>query len=99
MPISIAQAYEPVEVDLWGELHKTRPITRSVEKRIDAAKEQVAKAETTDQGVKALAKLISLHLGDDSIVSKIEQKWKADELTVNQLVAFADQVAEADRPI
>lgn len=99
MPISIAQAYEPVEVDLWGELHKTRPITRSIEKKIDAVKEQIDKAETTDQAVKGLAKLISLQIGDDGIAQTIEAKWKADELTVNQLIAFADSIAAADRPI
>src|SRR5947209_7204406 len=97
-PISIAQPYEPVEVDLWGELHKTRLITRTIERKIDKAREEVGKAETTDAAVKAYAKIIALYLGDEKIAQTLDAKWKADELTINQLVAFVDAVVEADRP-
>lgn len=98
MPISIAQAYEPVEVDLWGELHKTHPITRSLEKKIDVVKEEIERAETTDAAVKGFAKLIALHLGSPAVTAAIEKKWKADELTVAELVTFAETLADAERP-
>lgn len=99
MPIQIAQAYEPVEVDLWGELHKTRPVTRSVEKAIAKATEKLDAAGTTDLQVKCLAEIISLRLERSAAAAAaIDKKWKADELAVPQLVAFAERLAEADRP-
>lgn len=100
MPISIAQAYEPVEVDLWGELHKTRPVTRTVEKAIVKANEKLNVAETTDAQVKCLAEIIGLRLENSAAAAAvIDKKWKADELAVEQLVAFAERLTEADRPI
>jgi hypothetical protein len=96
--IAIASPYEPVEVDLWGESHKTQRVTRSLERKLDAAREEISKAESTDAAVKGYAKVIAIYLGDAKIAQKIEAKWKADEVTARELVAFVDAIAEADFP-
>jgi uncharacterized protein (DUF2236 family) len=97
-PIQIASPYEPVEVDLWGEVYRTVRITRSVEKTLDKIRAETEKAETTDQAVKGFAKLIATYLGDDKVVQVIDAKWKADEITVTELTDFVAAVVEADRP-
>jgi hypothetical protein len=96
--IAIASPYAPVEVDLWGVSHKTVRITRSVEKKLDKIREEIDKAETTDEAVKGFAKLIATYLGDDKVVQVIDAKWKADEIAANELTEFVAAVVEADRP-
>jgi hypothetical protein len=96
--IAIASPYEPVEVDLWGVSHKTQRVTRSLERKLDEAREEIKKADSTDAAVKGYAKVVSIYLGDAKIARTIETKWKADEVTVHELVAFVDAIAEADFP-
>lgn len=98
-PISIAPAYEPIEVDLWGTIYKTRPITRSVAQALLKAEEKLEVAEGTDAQVKALAEIISLRLENaKAAAALIDKRWKADELVLTQLFAFAEALAETDRP-
>jgi hypothetical protein len=102
--LSIAQTYEPVEVDLWGSEFHTKPATRSsaklgqeIQARIDAA------PNDSDEAVKALAELVDLRLqpanGKRTKASTlIVRKWEADELSMPQLFAFLEDLGEADRP-
>jgi hypothetical protein len=107
--ISIGQAYEPVEIDLWedngGGVFVTEDLPRSKQKKAEKLLGAVYETEEggEDVAVDAIGQFLDLKLvpkngtkvKPSTLVSK---KWKADELTMRQLLAFLQAVAEADRP-
>lgn len=95
-------AYEAVEVDLWGSPYRTVAVTRSVSGKADAAHDKINAAEEPDAIVGAIAEMIDLRVrpveGTKKASTLIKEKWKADELTVDQLFGFLGAIEEADRP-
>src|SRR5438132_8106 len=97
--VSIATAYEPVEVDLWGSTFTTVDATRSVAKKAGALQDKLAAAEDDDVAVKLLSQLLDLKLaGEEKPSTLIDAKWKADELSVRQLLVFLESLGEAENP-
>lgn len=60
--VSIQQAYEPVEVDLWGTVFKTIPATRSITQKLDEALAKIDAAGTSDSVIEAGAELLDIRL-------------------------------------
>ncbi len=99
--ISIAQAYEPVEVDLWGTVFETADVTRSGQKKAQALEGELEGTEDPDEQVELLAKLLDLKLVSTNGTklkpsTMIVKKWKADELSPRSLFSFLDRLAEAE---
>lgn len=105
--VSIAEAVEPVEVDLWaddgGALFTVKPATRSVLKKADEVMEKLDAIKDDEQAVGMLAEMLDLRLvpanGKRTKASTIvTRKWEADELTLPQLIRFGERLSEAERP-
>jgi hypothetical protein len=85
--VSIADAFEPVTVDLWGhEFHTVRP-TRSVVQRADKLEEQMEQVTDTDALAGVLGDALDVMLkpcdGRRTSPSKlIGEKWQADQVTL-----------------
>lgn len=101
--IAIADAYETVEVDLWGEDYLTVDIPRSGIKKATALEEKLEKVEDVagDVAVDLIGQLLDLKLrpangGRSKASTVIRKKWQADELTVRQLDAFLNALREAE---
>jgi len=104
--ITISDSFEAVEVDLFGVVYKTIPITRSVQnKAIELEKTAGSVLEDTnatpDAQVEYLAKAVALRLvpelaesapADEHIVSL----YKADSLRLDQLVELIDQLGGSE---
>lgn len=100
--VTVSSAYVPVEVDLWGEPYVTVAQTRSVVKNADKAEEKISAAGNSDQLVKAICEVIDLRVkpkeGDKKAGALIDEKWKADELSIPALLHLLDDIREADHP-
>lgn len=100
--VVLGTPYLPVEVDLWGQAFKTVPATRSVGKKVEGFQEQVEAATDSDQVVAAVGNILDVRIkpveGTRKASTVIKEKWKADELTLDQLLAFLGDLEEADRP-
>jgi predicted phage gp36 major capsid-like protein len=101
--ISVAQATETNEADLWGEIFKIKPQTKAVLEAADKAQEEylkaVEKAETSDDVVRAIALLLDVRLEPPQgkrvkASTVVLKKWDANELTLPELRAFSERVAE-----
>lgn len=99
--VSIARNYEPVEVDLWGETFYTRARTKQLEKQVEAIMKKF------EEGlVKMIGQTLDHYLqpaenGDAPSQKPSEvilEKFKADELTLDDLQAFSQRLAEAENP-
>jgi hypothetical protein len=97
-----AGTFEGVEVDLWGSLYKTVRITRSVQNKVDNSLKKMDEDMTADQAVKVLADVIDARLepqnGAGPPSKLIMEKWKADELSLDQLQQFQSDLDEAEAP-
>lgn len=114
MRVSIAdlQPDDAVEVDLWGSLFVTVPITRSVQAKMEVLEQQVldfqrADDETVEQEndrfVALQADLIDCAVkaaagGRKKASTLVLERWNKDELTLDQLVTFRQRLAAAVRP-
>lgn len=104
--ITIADTFEPIEVDLFGTLYKTVPITRSVQHAaVELEKEagdilNDATANPDDQ-VAYLAKAIALRLkaADDAAPSAADQivtLYTDDKLCLDQIVGLIEDLSGDD---
>lgn len=104
--LSIAQSFEPVEVDLFGHDFETTKVTRTatlklaeVEKTINAAQE----SEDVEQVVQAFGDMLDILLkSSDAKRTKpstlIKDRWKNDDLALADLIAFVEDLGRAARP-
>jgi hypothetical protein len=104
--ITIADTFEPIEVDLFGLIYKTVPITRSVQHAaVELEKEagdilNDATANPDDQ-VAYLAKAIALRLKavEDDAPSAAEQivtLYKDDKLCIDQIIGLIEDLSGED---
>jgi hypothetical protein len=98
--LKIEQAFEPVEVDLWGHEFHTLPLTRSRNLEYQATQQRLAAAENDDDVVEAIAAAFDVRLkisdGKRTQPSKlILDKWNGDELTLDQLFGFLHTLGDA----
>jgi hypothetical protein len=97
-----AGSFEGVQVDLWGHAYKTVRITRSVQNNVDKSLRKLDDAETADAAVKVLADVIDARLvpenGAGPASKLIMEKWKADDLSLDQLQKFQADLEEAEAP-
>lgn len=107
--ISIQQAFEPVEVDLWaddgGALYNTKPVTRSVSQKVQEIQGKAAELpdDADDAAVELLAQvfdalLVPANGGRKKPSAVVMAKWKADKVSQPELFAFVDNLTEASRP-
>lgn len=107
MSVSIARAYRPVEVDLWGAAYETVDVTRSGARKVAEIEKQMGELEEgqSDEMIGLMAEMLDVKLANANGSKKkasthIKAKWQADELSLDQLFSFLGQIAEAeqDRP-
>jgi len=109
--IAITDAGGPkgVEVELWDDvIFDLVPITRSRQRALDELQKQFEEIDenaedAVDKAVDLLAKILDVQLkptnGHRKLASAfVVAKWRADELTSDQLMTFVQRVAEAGRP-
>lgn len=105
--LSISDAFATVTVDLWGHEFDRMPITRSVREKLGPASSAVIEArdeENADALVDAIGAVLDLRLkasdGKRTAASKlIHDRWHADDLDLEQLLNFTEEIGEAGRPI
>lgn len=94
---------EVVEVDVFGALFTLKPVTRSVQKVLEKVEEELQGATTGDQMADAFAEglgaLLAPANGNRAGAKKlISDKWKADELSLDQITRFFTDLQEASAP-
>lgn len=110
--ISIARAYNPVEIDLWGAKYETIDVPRSGLKKVTKLETEVAglqsgaidvpeDSDELDVLVEKIGELLDVKLvavggGKSKPSTHIKKKWRADELTLPQLLGFMDEVGEGE---
>lgn len=103
-PISItAEPFVPVEVDLWGTVYRTVPVTRSVQKKLDALSGDIeAAGDDGDKVIEAIGQLLDALFEKTTAAKRasvlVSKKWKADELQFDRLLAFLSELRQAERP-
>jgi hypothetical protein len=109
-PLAIAELAPRtgIEVDLWGVIFNAVPITRTLQRELDelnAAFQDIDEDadDADDQAVEMLASMLDVHVKPAGGRKKkasdfIVEKWKGDELTVEQLLTFQQRLVEAVRP-
>lgn len=92
--------HEPVEIDMWGRVFHTRPVTRSVKKRL--AELQGALLETTDPDEEAglyadMVEAFTVPTGGQKKTAGqlIREAWDADRLSDEELADFATRLQDA----
>lgn len=101
--VSIADAFEPVTVDLWGHEFHTVQATRSVVQQADKLEQQMEEVTDTDALVGLLGDALDIVLkpsdGRRTSPSKlIGEKWQADHVTVDQIVGVLEGIRDGQRP-
>ncbi len=102
--IAIANAYNPVEIDLWGTKFETIDVPRSGAKKATALEDKIDELEAGSDGldelVDLMADLLDIKLRKTSGTGKpgtlIRKKWADDELTIPQLMSFMAAVRQAE---
>jgi hypothetical protein len=89
-----------VEVELWDRVFVSRPVTRSISKRMRELEEQRIQAESDDEAMRAWAELMSLLTVPTNGQKKpagqlILEKWEAEELSLGQIASFVEQLQDA----
>jgi hypothetical protein len=94
-----------VDVEMWDKTFETIPATRSVERNVAALERQLTELpdDDTDKMVELTAQVIDLRLKPKGNARKkagelVIEKWQADELTLDALLQFVNDLGAADRP-
>lgn len=105
--ISAAET-EAVEVDLWGTVFTTVPVTRTRQRAIKELDRELRALdanddESEDQAVKLMAGMLDHMLAPEPGKRKkpsdlIVAKWEADDLAFRQLERLFDDLSEAAAP-
>jgi hypothetical protein len=100
--IASTSTYEPVEIDVFGADYRTVPQTRSITQKGDEIEAKLEAASTPDELVAAIGDAVDLRVkpieGTKKASTLIKERWKADEVTLDSLLRFLDDVRAADRP-
>lgn len=108
MTISMGEAFGRVDVDLWSDddepNFRTRPLVRSLVLALAELDEKAgtiddsATAKNLDAAMDLLAERADLLLepivGKGKASTLIRRKWKADEVTPDQIGAFLEQLTD-----
>lgn len=91
-----------IEVELFGEVYNVVPVTKSIQAKAEAH-DNALKADTADDLVKHYGKGLDLRLSttrpEQPKPSKVVlDAWKADKVTIHEVVAVLDSIVESDRP-
>lgn len=91
--------FEAIEVELWDVIYKTVRPTRSVELKVFELEAKADQATDLDEMVDILAQIFDAGLepvnGSKTKPSTlIKKKWKADEVTVDDLQRVSRQIQE-----
>ena len=112
MTIRVGVGFEPVDVVLWsddGEPNfRTRLITRSRQIAIQALQAEAEALpddggmETTDANLDVLARLVDEFVepitGKGKASTIISRKWRADEITLPEVMALINDLTAASSP-
>lgn len=106
--LSIAQpATDPVEVELWGKVYTLKPLTRTVEMKLDEKVMEIDQLSdvsgSLDDVVEAVATAYDLLLASSNGTPKpsttVKKAWKDDEVSSSRLTEFFTQLrVMAGRP-
>lgn len=104
--LTLAESYEPVEVDLFGHDFVTTNVTRTTQielGKLETLVDDATENQDVDKMVEALAKVLDLRLkAADNKRTKpstvIVQRWEADELNILDLVKFVEELGRASAP-
>lgn len=91
---------EPVELELWERVYQLQPLTRTVQRRVEELQGKLRDEADSDEAVKLFGGLLDAISKPTNGQRKtagqlIEEKWLADELSLGDLSAFIERVAEA----
>jgi hypothetical protein len=93
---------EPTTVEMFDHEYTVKTITRSVQKdleKVDEALEALGGDDDSDKGVgviiDGLAALLAPVNGNPAVKKLLTEKWKADELSLQQINALYESVQEA----
>lgn len=92
-----------VEVDLFGVEFTLKPITRTVQKVLEKVDAAIEAAQNGDEVLNAVADGLGVMLapanGNRSGAKKLLlDKWKSDELSLNQVTRLFSDLTEASAP-
>ena len=104
--LTISQSFEAVDVDLFGHDFQTVHVTRSAQialKDVDADVSKAVDAEDFDALVVSFGRALDLRLKvSDGKRTKpstlIRERWENDQLGIQDLVAFVEQLGAATLP-
>jgi len=107
MTVSIARAYKPVEIDLWGSKFLTVDLPRSksekakeITREVNVMRENLG-TEDWDEVVAKISEGLDLRLDKGPVVKKkpstlLKAKWKADEISLNRIFEFLSEISMAE---
>jgi hypothetical protein len=100
--IKLGDSGQTIEVDLWGAGYTAAPLTKSVIAKVEKAQQRLEAADSSNQTVKAVGALLDVRLvptnGAGPPSKLVQEKWDADELSMDQLLGFWQNLAEAGIP-
>lgn len=109
--IAIDKAYDPVEVDLWGEVFYTQDVTADTEEKLGELWQELAEVERTEadgwrvKRVECLGRMLDLRLGREGKGKKpstlVKERYQANKLSFARLMEFLADLGNAegqDRP-
>ena len=107
--VSIAASeIDSIEVDLWGTLFHTVPVTRTRQRAIrDLRRDLIAieddANDAEDRAVRLMAEMLDHMLAAEPGKRKkpsavVWEKWEADEMAFKQLETLFEDIAEAAAP-
>lgn len=91
--ISLGEALDKVEVDLFGTAFEAQPATRSLMKESEPFERELDKADDSDDVIAAVGRLLDIRLKSANGSKRkpstiVKEKWEADELSTGSLLAF-----------
>jgi hypothetical protein len=91
--------HEPVEVDLWGRVFHTKPVTRTVKKRIVELQTKLLATTDADEEARIYADMVEAITvpanGSRKLAGAvIMERWDADKLSDEELADFAERLQE-----
>jgi hypothetical protein len=104
LEIGGTNGWHPEEIGVFDVTFTTRRVSRSLNKKITELNEKIRLATDDEEAFDALAEMMDALLEPAPGKRKkagaiLREKWEADELFLDQINAFSDQVQEtATRP-
>jgi hypothetical protein len=98
--VSLGDALTTVEVEVFGAKFKALPATRSVVNSIVDLEKKLEDAKDNDEQIAVIAELLDVRLKSANGSKKkasaiITEKWEADELGLDQIQGFVEDLNQA----